>query len=194
MNKNKKRFRIVVYLCLYIILIGMFVYLGKRDYGTGVVNYTDAEKFNIEYPEIPDYNNFKYLNAYNLDELLKNGTGIVFIGFSSNDWSQYYVKYLYSVLKNRNLSNLYYYDALKDKTRQNKYYLDIVSSLSNYLYQDDRGNVILNTPIVIFIKDGKVIYYDDETAISRNNVEPSDYWTDDRINAFETKISSYLDG
>lgn len=194
MKKYKKYIRLGIYFCLFAILIGMFVYLGKKDYGSDVVKYSDNEKFSMEYSDIPVDNGFKYISSYNFSELLKSGTGIVFAGFSSNEWSQYYVKYLYDVLKDKNLTSLYYYDALKDRSRQSKYYLLVEDLLSDYLYRNDKGNISLDTPAVIFIKDGNVVHFDDETAITRNNVSPSDYWTEDRISAFEIKINSYLDG
>lgn len=194
MKKYKKYIRLGIYLCLFAILIGMFVYLGKKDYGENVTKYSDAEKFSMEYSDIPSSNNFKYINSYDFSELLKSGTGIVYAGFGSNEWSKYYVKYLYDILGSKNLTSLYYYDVLKDRSRQSKYYLIVEDLLSDYLYCNDKGNISLNTPAVIFIKNGKVVYFDDETAITRNNVSPSDYWTEDRINAFEIKINGYLDG
>ena len=190
----KKFLRMFIYLCLYAAVIGMFIYLGKKDYGDNIAKYTDAQKFNVEYPDIPVDNNFKYIYAYELTDLIKHGTGIVYIGFSSNDWSQYYVNYLYDALKEDNIDNIYYYDLLKDRSRQGKYYMEIVDLLSNYLYENDNKKVSLNTPMVLFIKDGVVVHYDDETSLTRYNVNPSDYWTEDRINCFEDKINTYVNG
>lgn len=190
----KKYLRIFIYVCLYAAVIGMFVYLGKKDYGNNVNKYSDSEKFSIEYPNIPSDNKFKYIYAYEVADLLKNGTGIIYIGFSSNDWSQYYVNYLYDVLKDKNVDNIYYYDVLKDRSRQGKYYMEIVDILTKHLYETDTQKVSLNTPAVVFVKDGDIVYYDDETSLTRYNVSPSDYWTEDRINNFENKINIYADG
>src|SRR5574344_242438 len=177
----KKFVRLFIYFCLFAIVIGMFVYLGKKDYGKNVVKQTDSEKFHQEYPEIPIENNFNYLNTYDTYNLIKNGTGILYLGFSSNEWSQYYVKYMYEVLEDKNLDNIYYYDLLKDRTRQSKYYNEIVDLLSSHLYRSDSSTAQIYTPCLLFIKNGKIIFYDDETAIGRNNVSPSDYWTENRI-------------
>lgn len=190
----KKYLRIFIYVCLYAAVIGMFVCLGKKDYGNNVNKYSDSEKFSIEYPNIPSDNKFKYIYAYEVADLLKNGTGIIYIGFSSNDWSQYYVNYLYDVLKDKNVDNIYYYDVLKDRSRQGKYYMEIVDILTKHLYETDTQKVNLNTPAVVFVKDGEIVYYDDETSLTRYNVSPSDYWTEDRINNFENKINIYADG
>lgn len=190
----KKYVRICIYLCLYAVLIGMFIYLGKKDYGNHVVKYSDNEKFNQDYPEIPVDNNFNYINANDVVNLLNNGTGVIYIGFASNEWSQYYVKYMYEALKEKNLDNIYYYDSVKDKSRQSKSYNEIINILKDYLYRNDDDKVDIETPCLIFVKNGVITFFDDETAITRTNMKPSDYWSEDQIATFEAKINSYMDG
>ena len=65
--------------------------------------------------------------------------------------------------------------------------------LSDYLYELDNGNIHILTPALIFVKDGKIMYFDDETAIERNNLTPDYYWTEEKIETFKSKIIAYVD-
>ena len=48
-------------------------------------------------------------------------------------------------------------------------------------------------PDLTFVKDGEIIAHDNETSIVESDIEQSSYWTNERINEFESKISSYVD-
>ncbi len=188
----KKYIRVIIYLVLFVLLIGAFIYLGKKDFNIDK-NMTDAKKFSMEY-SIDENNPFKYVYSSEVVDILKNKTGIIYMGFSSNDWSKYYVKYLYEVLKENDIKNVYYYDLLKDRAKYTKNYQIIEEILTDYLYELDNGNIHISTPALIFVKNGKVIYYDDETAIERNNISPNDYWNQERVYLFKSKINNYLRG
>ena len=188
----KKYIRFAIYFILFVVLIGAFVYLGKKDFKTDK-NMSDAKKFSIEY-NINENNPFEYVYSNTVLDVLKNKTGIIYMGFSSNDWSKYYVKYLSEVLIDNNIKKVYYYDLLKDRTKYTKNYQEIEEILTDYLYELDNGKIHISTPALVFVKDGKVVYYDDETAIERNNMNPQDYWTDEKILDFKFKITNYLRG
>ena len=186
----KKYLRMIIYSVLFAILIGAFIYLGEKDFKEEK-NLTDAQRFAYEY-NISQNNNFKYSYGSEIVDVIKNKTGIIYLGFSSNDYSKYYVKYLYDVLKVNNVNTVYYYDIQKDRMGSSKYYRELERLLSNYVYKQDNGETRIFTPALIFVKDGQIIHFDDETSINRNNTKAEDYWTSERINEFKSKISSYL--
>ena len=188
----KKIIRYVIYFILFSILIGLFIYLGKKDFGTDYNKMSDAEKFSIEY-NIPKDNMFKYIYSNDVIDILSNGTGIIFMGFSSNEWSQFYVKYLYQVLKEHNVDNVYYYDLLKDRARYTKNYIKIEKILDPFLFKSDDNTKRINTPILIFVKDGNIIYINSETAINSNFYIPKEYWDYNHISRFRDDISSHLE-
>lgn len=185
----KKLLRPFIYLCLFTVLILCFVYLGKRDYA---ISINDSEKFANEYSGIPKDNPFVYVKAYEVLDILKNKTGIILIGFASNPWMQSYVNNLYDVLKVNNIKKVYYYDVLEDRIRKSKNFREIEDLLADYLKVSDYGNEHLFTPSLVFVKNGKVVNYDDETALYSYNMTPDKYWNEKTISDFKNKINIYL--
>lgn len=186
----KKYIRYVVYFILFAALIAAFIYLGKKDFGD-TSKQSDSERFAAEY-SINKENPFVYSYGSEVVDIIKNKSGIIYLGFSSNDWCKYYIKYLYDVLKENDVKKVYYYDILKDRTKNTKYYLELEDLLSDYLYELDNGNIHVLTPALLFVKDGKIIYFDDETSIERNNLTPDLYWTKDNVDSFKNKINTYI--
>lgn len=186
-----KYLKYAVYFVLFALLIGAFIYLGEKDF-KDEVKLSDAQKFSLEYESVDKNNMFKYVYGSEAVDIISNKTGIIYLGFSSNDWSKYYIKYLYPILKQNNIKTVYYYDILKDRVKYSKYYRELESLLSDYLYELDNGTVRVSTPALILVKNGKIIYYDDETSIERNNITPDYYWNEERIINFQEKINTYL--
>ena len=185
----KKVLRGMIYLILFAILIWGFIYLGKKDFST---NISDAELFSKEYKAVSSDNPFVYVTSSDVLDILKNKTGIILVGFQSNAWMQEYVKQLYPILRDNNIKKVYYYDVLEDRTKKTKNFREIEDLLSNYLKITDMGVEYLFTPALIFVKNGEVVNYDDETSLVSINMQPNAYWDNDTISAFRDKINIYL--
>lgn len=185
----KKMTRNFIYLVLFAFLIWCFVYLGKKDFSSTI---TDAERFSKEYTTIDTDNPFVYVNSNRVLNILNNETGIILVGFSSNAWMQEYVRELYPVLKENNITKVYYYDVIEDRTKKTKNFKQIEDLLSKYLKITDMGAEYLFTPALIFVKDGKIINYDDETSLVSFDMRPDTYWNEDAITSFHNKINTYL--
>ena len=185
----KKFTRNFIYLILFAFLIWCFVYLGKKDFSSTI---TDAERFSKEYTSTEKENPFVYVGSNRVLEILNNETGIILVGFSSNAWMQEYVKELYPVLKENNINKVYYYDVIEDRTKKTKNFRQIEDLLSKYLKITDMGAEYLFTPALIFVKDGKIVNYDDETSLVSYDMRPNTYWNEDAINNFRNKINTYL--
>lgn len=186
MKKMTKNF---IYLVLFAFLIWCFVYLGKKDFSSTI---TDAERFSKEYTTIDTDNPFVYVNSNRVLNILNNETGIILVGFSSNAWMQEYVRELYPILKENNITKVYYYDVIEDRTKKTKNFRQIEDLLSKYLKITDMGSEYLFTPALIFVKDGKIINYDDETSLVSFDMRPDTYWNEDAITSFHNKINTYL--
>ena len=186
----KKVVRKIIYCLLFILLIGAFIYLGKKDF-SDMSKQSDNVRFAQEY-SINKENPFVYSYGSQIVDVIKNKSGIIYLGFSSNEWCKYYVKYLYDVLRDNDIKKVYYYDILKDRAKNTKHYLELENLLSDYLYKLDNGNIHVLTPALIFVKDGKIVYFDDETSIERNNLTPDLYWTSEKVDAFKSKINTYI--
>lgn len=185
----KKMTRNFIYLVLFAFLIWCFVYLGKKDFSSTI---TDAERFSKEYTTIDTDNPFVYVNSNRVLNILNNETGIILVGFSSNAWMQEYVRELYPILKENNITKVYYYDIIEDRTKKTKNFRQIEDLLSKYLKITDMGAEYLFTPALIFVKDGKIINYDDETSLVSFDMRPDTYWNEDAITNFHNKINTYL--
>ena len=185
----KKMTRNFIYLVLFAFLIWCFVYLGKKDFSNTI---TDAERFSKEYTAIDTDNTFVYVNSNRVLNILNNETGIILVGFSSNAWMQEYVRELYPILKENNITKVYYYDVIEDRTKKTKNFRQIEDLLSKYLKITDMGSEYLFTPALIFVKDGKIINYDDETSLVSFDMRPDTYWNEDAITSFHNKINTYL--
>lgn len=185
----KKMTRNFIYLVLFAFLIWCFVYLGKKDFSNTI---TDAERFSKEYTAIDTDNPFVYVNSNRVLNILNNETGIILVGFSSNAWMQEYVRELYPILKENNITKVYYYDVIEDRTKKTKNFRQIEDLLSKYLKITDMGSEYLFTPALIFVKDGKIINYDDETSLVSFDMRPDTYWNEDAITSFHNKINTYL--
>lgn len=186
----KKYVRLLIYLVLFSLVIYAFIYLGKKDFGSAS-KLSDSDRFKEDYNMVGD-NNFKYVFGSNALDVMKNKTGIIFFSTPNNEYSNYFAKYLNEVLYEYDIKNCYYYNILKDRANYTKYYREIEGLLSNYLYRNDNGVPRLNTPSVVFIYNGNIMHYIDDTSVIRNNVTPNLYWNEENINIFKDKLRYYL--
>lgn len=180
--KNKRN---VIKLILFCIMIYLFAYLGTKEYQTDVV---DNIRFANEYKDISKNNVFVYLNENKVLEILNGKSGILFMGFPSNIWSHYYAEYLNEVAINNHIEEIYYYDFRKDRNLNNNTYTNIVNKLKEYLTFDDIGNMDLSAPTIVIVKNGEILYFDDEITYIKGDIRPEDYFTDYRKNLVKTNF------
>ena len=182
---------------IIVILIGIVIFLvvknGKRD--TVVNEKSDAVKFAEEYTEIDDDNVFVYSDVDEIIDILESGTGVVYLGFPECKWCQRYVIYLNEVAKSRGIDKIYYYNIRQDRNDNSENYLKIVELIKDYLQVDDEGNPRIYVPAIIFMSDGKIIGFDDETSLDTKGLDsPDEYWTEEEINDLKAKLNEIIDG
>lgn len=178
-----------IILIIIVAIIG--AYLIYNNFNNNKNEIKSNEIFNEEYSLVSDKNVFEYVN---IDEVLNtfNENGIIFIGFKENIWSNYYAKYLNETAMENDINEILYYDIKKDRQSNNIKYKKLITLLETNLPINDEGNLYISVPYLIFIKDGKIIHTDNETAISYSNVNPTVYWNKDTIKEFKDKISNYI--
>ncbi len=177
----------ILYFFSFVILIWAFIYLGTRDYH--VHDQTDAELFSQEYPNVGENNSFHYLSSYETLEFLNQQSGLLFLGFSENEWSGWVAEFLQKASLQCDYMPIYYYDFSLDRVYHHDHYMMIVQKLKEYAVQDDMGNVELYAPTVIGVLNGKIVYFDSETNFVPGNMTPSDYWTKEKK---DEKIQDYV--
>lgn len=170
-------------------MIYLFAYLGTKDYQ---IEVTDNVRFSNEYKDISKNNLYVYVNENKVLEILNEKSGILFMGFPSNIWSHYYAEYLNEVAINNHIEEIYYYNFKKDRSLNNSVYNNIVGKLKEYLNYNDAGNIDLSAPTIVIVKNGKIIYFDDEMTNLKGEIRPEDYFTDYRKNLMKTNLDSAI--
>ncbi len=204
-----------------------FVVLGVSFLAVFLKNYTDidntdAKRFKEEYESLNDtvresdgatYNNvsiplenpMKYVTALEASEIIKNKTGIIYIGANWCPWCRNAAEVLIDVAKEKNINTIYYLDLteyrnvweIKDgtlsKTTNEKegYYelLDVLDSIlgkNNYTLKDANGKVYdtkekrIYMPTVIAVKNGKIEKSHVGTVDLNSNQNKYDKLTDEQ--------------
>ena len=187
-KKNKKLYTIigivVLVLACSIGFYKVFTSIGNKE--------TDAEKFASEY-SIDNDNVFVYKTLEEINKILKNGTGIVYLGFPECPWCKGYVPYLNEVAKKEKLDKIYYFNILKDRKNNTDDYKKTVELLKDYLKYDDEGNKRIYVPAVIAVNKGKIVGFDDETSYDTKGYEnPEDYWKNEDLDGLKNRLSKMI--
>ena len=177
-----------------VILVAIIIFLLVGNKNEEQTVKSDAEKFSEEYPLVDKDNKFRYANIDEVIDTLEDGTGVVYLGFPECKWCQQYTVYLNELAKDRNIPEIMYYNIREDRQDNTKNYQIIVNILKDYLPEDEEGNPRVYVPAVIFMSNGKILGFDDETAYDTKGYdEPSEYWTKERVDNLKDKLNSYLD-
>ena len=190
--KNKGIIITMGIIIVILVAIIIFMLVGNKNEEQTVKS--DAEKFSEEYTLVDKDNKFRYANIDEVIDTLEDGTGVVYLGFPECKWCQQYTVYLNELAKDRNIPEIMYYNIREDRQGNTKNYQTIVNLLKDYLPEDEEGNPRVYVPAVIFMSNGKILGFDDETAYDTKGYdEPSEYWTKERVDNLKDKLNSYLD-
>ena len=158
-----------IMLIIIMAIVGAYLIYNHFNKDENINN--NNKNFNEEYSLVDKDNVYRYIN---IDEVLDtfNKSGIIFMGFKENIWSNYYAKYLNEVAKENNIKEILYYDIKKDRQTNNIKYKKLINLLEKYLMMNDEGNLYISVPYLVIIKDGKIMYTDNETSIINGNTTP----------------------
>lgn len=190
-NKEKKNIcskkNILIFIGIILIVIILCLILFPRN------KEEDNVRFSKEYTTLSEDNVFVYKNSEEIIKILEHGTGVVLLGFPECPWCQKYVVYLNEVAKELDLEEIYYYNILEDRESNNDTYKKIVSILESYLQYDKEGNKRVYVPLVVGIKNGEIVGFDDETSYDTKGFEnPDDYWNDEEVRDLKTKLTDII--
>lgn len=182
----KNKVQMIVYLIIFIFLIGMFIYLGSIDYNEKV---SDNIRFSNDFSLVPEDNVFKYVNAGEVRKVVSGNKGIVLFG-TKNEWVEYYAFIINKVAKEMEIKEVYYYDFIKNRNDNNGTYEDIVEKLSNYVTYNDRGRAEIYAPTLLIASDKEILYFDATTSFVKGKVTPSVYWNTFTQNEKELELKA----
>lgn len=182
--------KLSIFLIIIIAVVGTI--LIYKHFDKQQVDNKSVTKFSDEYTLVDKNNVFVKSSIDEIANMLENGTGIVFMAFPECPWCQYYAKYLNEVARENNIKEIYYLNIKHDRQINSSNYSKIVKLLGNYLYSDDSGKSKVFAPNLTFVKNGKIIANDNETAITEGNTSAEIYWNQEKINEFKDKMTSYI--
>ena len=130
-----KKFLCIILLC--------FICIGcNKKVSDSVLFKREYEKYNDKYIklDIDSDNIVKYSDASEVSDIIKSGTGVIFIGSPDDNVSRKVVDILFRASDSTGLDCIYY-----------------VNSMDNIDGLDDIGDK--DIPIVLFVLDGKIVSY-----------------------------------
>lgn len=188
---KKKIIYIICLVLLILIGVGVFLFLNKEE---DAPEKSDNVRFSEEYTEVSLDNVFVYRDAESIISIMKEGTGVVYLGFPECPWCQSYVKYLNETAKEVGIDKIYYLNILEDRKNNTEAYQEIVEILKTKLQKDDEGNPRVFVPNVSFHVKGKLIGNDYETSLDTHDKEnPSEYWTEKEVSDLKKKLTTYME-
>ena len=180
-----KKIRYIVFGVLLILLLLIsvyFIFIKKEN---------DNIKFSKEYNSVTKENIFVYKTKEEILNILEHGTGIVYFGYPECPWCMAYVPLLNEIAMNEGIEKIYYYNIKEDRKNNTEFYQKVVNILNDYLDYDQEGKKRIFVPNVTFVKNGEIIFNDNETSLISGGT-PSEYWTDEKKNLFNEKLRSNI--
>ncbi len=169
---------------LVILIISSYFIFFKKD-----KEITDGEKFAKEYTKLSSDNVFTYRSLKEVNKMLEKGTGVVYLGFPECPWCQGYVGYIDEIAKKVGIDKVYYSNVLEDRSNNTEEYQTTIKLLKDYLPNDEEGNPRVYVPLVVVIKNGKVVIADYETAKdTKGYKDPEEYWANEDLEGLKTRL------
>ncbi len=154
------------------VVIGIIIVLGII-FAIFLINIKESSEFSKNYKDVPRKNVYKKVDAKELVNIIENKTGIIYLGFPTCPWCKQLVPLLDKAAKYNNVQNVYYvdnfYNMRPDKTnkQENKQeYNKLVKLLGKEIVEEktkDNPYDIIRVPLVLFVKNGKIIDYHEGT-------------------------------
>ena len=139
-----------------------------------VDDLSQFEKFAKEYSVSKD-NPFKYVGIDEILEIFESGTGVVFFGNSDDEFSRETVRLFTEAIEDSEVKNIdvYYYDPVVIRDNKDYKYNELLALLEGYLNKNNDEDY-LYLPDIYFVKEGKIIGHDNESAfVATSNEEYS---------------------
>jgi len=179
MNKYLKYLMIgSVILALFLLIY--FVLIKNND--------SDAVRFSKEYTSVEKNNVFVYKEPDEIIKILKNGTGIVYLGFPECPWCNAYVSILNEVAKQEGIEKIYYCNVKTIREKNTKEYKEMVKILDKNLLYNEEGERRIFVPDITFVNKGEIVMHDNETSVVEEDIKPEEYWTKEKKEALQKKL------
>lgn len=117
---------------------------------------TDNIIFHNEYKKVSEKNIYKYGTYDNVIDTIKDGKGIIYLGFPTCDLCQEITPLLNDVAEEKDVKEILYYNFKDIRDNNTSEYQQLAKLLSDYIGEDEEGNKRITAPTIIFTNNGKV--------------------------------------
>ena len=117
---------------------------------------TDSIKFSSEYKKVDKDNLYEYSTYDNIIDTIKDGTGIIYLGFKACALCQEITPILNDVAKEKNIEEILYYDFKDMRDNNTLEYQELAKLLYEYIKEDDEGNKRITAPTIVFVNKGNI--------------------------------------
>ena len=181
--KNKKIYLISIILLILIVATLFFIFNNKKSN-----EENDNKVFASEYG-ITEDNVYVYRTLEEINKILENGTGLVYLGFPECPWCRGYIPIINEVAKEQGLDKIYYFNIKKDREDNSKLYQKTVELLGDNLRYDNEGNRRIYAPSLIAVKNGKVVMFDDTRYWNNKEYDSAeDFWNNEDLTSMKEKL------
>ncbi|NCB34014.1 MAG: hypothetical protein EOM64_09100, partial [Erysipelotrichia bacterium] len=153
----------------------------------------EEESLTAQYTALPEDSVFYKADNESLMKMLQHGTGIVMIGFPECPWCQAYAPMLNEAAVSAG-TKVMYFDIYGERKAQSDFYKQVAELINTWdpeiIQYDNDGNMMIYVPLVLFVSEGTLLGYDNETCTEDSDViKPADYWTEEKKQALNEKLA-----
>lgn len=189
---KKKKTIIISSIVVLLLIVGLVLFLVFKKNKINKNIDEEKIKFAEEYKTTKD-NVFTYRTIEEINKILKNGTGLVFLGFPECPWCRGYVPIINEVAKKEGLEKIYYFNIYEDRKNNNEEYQEMVKLLKGFLRYDDEGNERIYAPSLIAVKNGKILEFDDTRYWDNKKYDSAEeFWQSADLKPMKEKITKMI--
>ena len=189
---KKKKTIIISSIVVLLLIVGLVLFLVFKKNKINKNIDEEKIKFAEEYKTTKD-NVFTYRTIEEINKILKNGTGLVFLGFPECPWCRGYVPIINEVAKKEGLEKVYYFNIYEDRKNNSEEYQEMVKLLKGFLRYDDEGNERIYAPSLIAIKNGKILEFDDTRYWDNKKYDSAEeFWQSADLKPMKEKITKMI--
>ncbi len=189
---KKKKTIIISSIVVLLLIVGLVLFLVFKKNKINKNIDEEKIKFAEEYKTTKD-NVFTYRTIEEINKILKNGTGLVFLGFPECPWCRGYVPIINEVAKKEGLEKIYYFNIYEDRKNNTEEYQEMVKLLKGFLRYDDEGNERIYAPSLIAIKNGKILEFDDTRYWDNKKYDSAEeFWQSADLKPMKEKITKMI--
>lgn len=189
---KKKKTIIISSIVVLLLIVGLVLFLVFKKNKINKNIDEEKIKFAEEYKTTKD-NVFTYRTIEEINKILKNSTGLVFLGFPECPWCRGYVPIINEIAKKEGLEKVYYFNIYEDRKNNTEEYQEMVKLLKGFLRYDDEGNERIYAPSLIAVKNGKILEFDDTRYWDNKKYDSAEeFWQSADLKPMKEKITKMI--